>query len=142
MRSWLAQRFHRLFEREAALYRQIVSRISSHAGQYQQLPDLLDFVEEQTTSALNLRRVRILVGYRRGVPKIGETQPNKRAGLDSEGDAVDASLVTSYAANEAWVEQVLDLSSRSRLTVTQLPIRFAAKKTFLAFYWSMRLGQV
>ncbi len=112
MRSWLAQRFHRLFEREAALYRQIVSRISSHAGRYQQLPDLLDFVEQQTTSALKLRRVRILVGYRRGVPGIGETQQNNRDGRDSEGDAVDASFVMAYASNEAWVEQVLDLSSR------------------------------
>src|SRR6185436_5574383 len=61
LRSWLGQRFHKLFEREAALYRQIVSRISSHAGRYQQLPDLLDFVEQQTTSALKLRRARIVV---------------------------------------------------------------------------------
>ena len=112
MRSWLAQRFHRLFEREAALYRQIVSRISSHAGRYQQLPDLLDFVEQQTTSALKLRRVRILVGDQRGVPGIEETQGNNRGRLDSEGDAVGASSVMTYASDEAWVEQVLDLSSR------------------------------
>ena len=112
MRSWLAQRFHRLFEREAALYRQIVSRISLHAGRYQQLPDLLDFVEQQTTSALKLRRVRILVDYRRGAPGIEERQPNNRNGRDSEGDAVDASSVKAYASTEAWVEQVLDLSSR------------------------------
>src|SRR6185503_7713238 len=112
MRTWLAQRFHKLFEREAALYRQIVSRISSHAGRYQQLPDLLDFVEQQTTSALKLRRVRILVGYRRGVPGIGETQHNNQDERDLEGDAVDASFVMAYAANEAWAEQVLDLSSR------------------------------
>src|ERR1700704_6336677 len=45
LRGWLEKRFHKLFEREAALYRRIVSRISSHAGQYQQLPDLLDFVD-------------------------------------------------------------------------------------------------
>ena len=112
MRSWLAQRFHRLFEREAALYRQIVSRISLHAGRYQQLPDLLDFVEQQTTSALKLRRVRILVDYRRGAPGIEEMQPNNRNRRDSEGDAVGASSVMAYASNEAWVEQVLDLSSR------------------------------
>ena len=111
MRSWLAQRFHRLFEREAALYRQIVSRISLHGGRYQQLPDLLDFVEQQTTSALKLRRVRILVDYRRGAPSIEEA-PNNRNGRDSEGNAVDASSVIAYASTEAWVEQVLDLSSR------------------------------
>src|SRR5689334_24690525 len=33
LRGWLAQRFHRLFEREAALYKEIVSRIGAYAGQ-------------------------------------------------------------------------------------------------------------
>src|SRR5882762_7082455 len=61
LRSWLEKRFHKLFEREATLYRQIVSRISSHAGQYKQLPQLLNFVEAQTTTALGLGRVRILL---------------------------------------------------------------------------------
>lgn len=61
LRGWLGKRFHKLFEREAALYRQIVSRISSHAGQYRQLPELLDFVERQTKETLGLRQVRIVV---------------------------------------------------------------------------------
>jgi signal transduction histidine kinase len=113
LRSWLAQRFHRLFEREAALYRQIVSRISSHAGQYQQLPDLLDFVEQQTTSALKLRRVRIVVRYRRDVSVIEDAQQNNRDGGNSERDEVNAPPDIAYASNESWVEQVLDLSSRN-----------------------------
>ncbi len=61
LRRWLETRFHKLFEREATLYRQIVSRISSQAGQYRELPELLDFVEQQTTTALGLRRVSIVV---------------------------------------------------------------------------------
>ena len=89
LRSWLGQRFHKLFEREAALYRQIVSRISSHAGRYQQLPDLLDFVEQQTTSALKLRRVRIVVM---------EDQH------DDEPEKKDEAI---------WAEQVLQVSSRN-----------------------------
>jgi signal transduction histidine kinase len=60
-RSWLQQRFHKLFEREAALYRQIVSRIGSHAGQYKQLGELLRFVEDRTCESLGFRQVRILV---------------------------------------------------------------------------------
>ncbi len=112
LRSWLSQRFHRLFEREAALYRQIVSRISSHAGQYQQLPDLLDFVEQQTTAALKLRRVRIVVRDHRGAPGIEDPQQNNQDGRRFERDAIDASSGTAYASNEAWVEQVLDSSSR------------------------------
>src|ERR1700674_3553741 len=61
LRGWLGKRFHKLFEREAALYRQIVSHISAHAGQYKQLPELLDFVERETTMALGLRKVRIVI---------------------------------------------------------------------------------
>jgi signal transduction histidine kinase len=63
LRGWLQKHFHKLFEREAALYRQIVSRIGSHAGQYKQLSELLSFVEERTSAALGFRHVRILVNY-------------------------------------------------------------------------------
>jgi signal transduction histidine kinase len=63
LRGWLAQRFHKLFEREAALYKEIVARIGSYAGpQYKDLSDLLHFVEERTTGALGLRGLKIFVG--------------------------------------------------------------------------------
>jgi signal transduction histidine kinase len=60
-RNWLAQRFQKLFERETALYKQIVSRIGSYAGQYKDLVELLHFVEERTTDVLALRRLKIFV---------------------------------------------------------------------------------
>ena len=100
MRGWLEKRFHKLFEREAALYRQIVSRISAHAGQYQQLPDLLEFVEKQTMSALKLRNVRIAV--------------TEREGLDS--DNYEALTIGSEAnkapvqRTDPWVEEILEFS--------------------------------
>ncbi|HSK62663.1 MAG TPA: ATP-binding protein, partial [Pyrinomonadaceae bacterium] len=59
LRGWLAQRFHKLFEREAALYKEILSRIGAYAGQYKDLSDLLHFVEERTTHALGLRKLKI-----------------------------------------------------------------------------------
>ena len=93
LRGWLEKRFHKLFEREAALYRQIVSRIGSHTGQYQQLPDLLDFVEQQTTAALHFRKVRIV---------INESE-------DADEGAV--ALGTTQTTNETWIEQILQLSS-------------------------------
>ncbi len=89
-RGWLEQRFQKLFSREAALYRQILSRISSHAGQYQQLPDLLDFVEQQTATALALGKVRIVVP-------------------DQLGANEDSELV----APEPWVTQLLEQSSQN-----------------------------
>lgn len=62
LRGWLAQRFHKLFEREAALYKEIVARIGSYAGQYKDLSDLLHFVEERTTGVLGLRQLKIFTG--------------------------------------------------------------------------------
>jgi len=112
LRSWLSQRFHRLFEREAALYRQIVSRISSHTGQYQQLPDLLDFVEQQTTSALKLRRVRIVVGDHVAAQGAEDAQSNNPNRRNVESNTVDSPAGMAYASTEPWVEQILDLSSR------------------------------
>ena len=61
LRGWLAQRFHKLFEREAALYKEIVARIGSYAGQYKDLSDLLHFVEERTTGVLGLRQLKIFI---------------------------------------------------------------------------------
>jgi signal transduction histidine kinase len=94
----LEKRFHKLFEREAALYRQIVSRISSHAGQYKELPELLAFVEQQTAAALGLRGVKIVVSNRLDAD---EGQEN--------GRRFDSDIVSM----EPWVEQVLDRSSRN-----------------------------
>lgn len=104
LRGWLEKRFHKLFEREAALYRQIVSRISSHAGQYRELPELLDFVEQQTTTALSLRRVRIVVTNR---PASNGNYDNGRHSEihKGEGDSI-------WSTRESWVHQTLDLSRR------------------------------
>src|SRR3989440_6419532 len=96
LRGWLGKRFHQLFEREAALYRQIVSRISSHAGQYKQLPELLDFVERETTIALGLRKVRIVISDQ----------------LNSEANHQDNRITDGKPVlMEPWVERVMDLSS-------------------------------
>src|ERR1041385_3187007 len=84
-RGWLAQRFHKLFEREAALYKEILSRIGAYAGQYKDLSDLLHFVEERTTKAL-------------GLPKLSIFGPN---GNNGAGFA------------EAWVDEALALSQAS-----------------------------
>jgi signal transduction histidine kinase len=93
LRRWLEKRFHKLFEREAALYRQIVSRISSQAGQYKHLPQLLDFVQQQTTRALGLRRTRIVLRERF---LSGETAPQFPA--------------TDAAFSESALEKVIELS--------------------------------
>ena len=97
MRRGLERRFHRLFEREAALYREVVARIGSHAGQYQQLPELLHFVEERTAEALGLRRVRIVVHH-------GDNRDERdnHAEREHEEDGI-----------ELWVKQILAISERA-----------------------------
>ncbi len=61
LRGWLDRGFRTLFERETALYREVVARIGAQAGQYRQLPQLLGFIETETASALSLRRVKIVL---------------------------------------------------------------------------------
>ena len=97
-RRWLESRFRKLFERETALYRDIVTRIGSHPGQYKQLPELLRFVEARTERALSLRRVRIVV------------TANAEAG-DVAGETRSAE--DEVMAVEPWVENVLKISHRS-----------------------------
>ncbi|MFN2531284.1 MAG: sensor histidine kinase [Pyrinomonadaceae bacterium] len=91
LRGWLAKRFHKLFEREAALYKQIVSRMGSYAGQYKDLDDLFQFVEQRTTQALGLRQVKIFVS--------GE---NRKRNGDSAGPP--------------WVKPLLEISRASGWT--------------------------
>jgi signal transduction histidine kinase len=61
LRGWLERSFRALFQRETALYRDVVAQIAANAGQYRQLPDLLAAIESQTAAALSLRRVKIVL---------------------------------------------------------------------------------
>ncbi|HET6890318.1 MAG TPA: hypothetical protein VFH31_04390, partial [Pyrinomonadaceae bacterium] len=94
LRRWLQGRFHKLFEREAAFYREIVTRVGSHAGQYQKLPELLHFVEERTAQALGLRRVKIVV------TDGGSVGP----------DDGHSGFITEKEIAEPWIEDVLKTS--------------------------------
>ncbi len=59
LRGWLEMRFRALFERETALYREVVANVGAHAGRYRRLPELVAVMESQTATALSLRRVKI-----------------------------------------------------------------------------------
>lgn len=102
LRRWLERRFHKLFEREASLYRDIVARIGVHAGQHQQLPELLRYVEERTAEALNLRRVRLIV-YRQADEETGTAE-----GWAATPLAAD---MQGHATND-WVESILKIASQ------------------------------
>ncbi len=91
LRKWLEQRFHKLFERQATLYREIVDRIGAHAGRYQELPELLRFVEERSAQVLGLRAVRVVVSNREHGPS------DQAEGTSAEDD---------------WLGQLMQLSKQ------------------------------
>lgn len=97
LRAWLDKRFHRLFEREASIYRDVLARIGAQAGGYKQLPELLRFIEERTSSELGLRSVRFYV------------RPSSSQPAASESDAGET---LTHGAVE-WEERVLELASEN-----------------------------
>ncbi len=92
LRAWLDKRFHKLFAREASIYRDVLARIGAQAGSYKQLPELLSFIEERTARELGLRRVRFYV-----------RQPHR----SPPGETVDATE-TMDDARDAWEETLLE----------------------------------
>ncbi|MDQ3585058.1 MAG: ATP-binding protein [Acidobacteriota bacterium] len=88
LRRWLDKRFQKLFAREAALYRELVTRIGAQAGRFKHLPELLSFIEERTAQELGLRRVCIYAGG---------------AELPSDNDEDEEARGTA----EAWKEQAM-----------------------------------
>jgi signal transduction histidine kinase len=93
LRSWLERSFRGLFQRETALYRDVVARIAAQAGQYQQLPELLHFIESQTAGALSLRHVKIVLGD----TDLSEHRFDVNYPLIREGKTVGAMLVEASA---------------------------------------------
>ena len=84
LRRWLDKKFRKLFERETALYRDVVARIGSQSGQYKNLPQLLHFVEAQTAKALALRRVQVVVmGAQEGSLENGSNAPPPKAWIEA-----------------------------------------------------------
>ena len=85
LRGWLDRRFHKLFAREAALYRDVVARIGTHGGQYKQLPELLKFVEERTAQSLGLRRVHLIATQQPHPPSGSVSSAGNGAGIEVPG---------------------------------------------------------
>ena len=59
MRGALERWFRSLFERETALYRDVMAGVGAQVGQFRELSELINFIETQIASALPLRKVKI-----------------------------------------------------------------------------------
>ncbi|HYG11889.1 MAG TPA: ATP-binding protein [Pyrinomonadaceae bacterium] len=96
LRAWLDKRFHKLFEREASIYRDVLARIGAQAGSYKELPELLSFIEERTSRELGLRRVRFYV---------------RPSHLSTPG--ADAGAGETTEGRGEWEETVLELANEN-----------------------------
>ncbi|PYS58245.1 MAG: hypothetical protein DMF76_19815 [Acidobacteria bacterium] len=104
LRAWLEKSFRILFERETALYREVVAQVGSHVGQFRKLPELLSFIESQTAHALSLSRVRILL-------QSDENEERPVSGGDESGERM--LLRKSLTASTAIYEDDDDLRAHA-----------------------------
>jgi signal transduction histidine kinase len=113
LRRWLEKKFRTLFERETALYRDVVARIGSQAGHHKNLPELLHFVEAQTGKALGLRRVTIVV---------------------SEGTGEEITTGANTSAPEiGWTRQLIENAKNSGAQVIENDSVLTSKEYSLAY---------
>src|SRR6266550_4963641 len=110
LRGWLERSFRSLFERETALYRDVVSRISASAGQYRSLAELLGALESQMANALSLRRADIAL------------LPDTESDQGRELSAVEGLLRTSMADGVRMIE------NDERLSVLGYNIAYALSR--------------
>jgi signal transduction histidine kinase len=102
LRAWLERRFHKLFQREATLYRDVVARVGAQAGRFPDLSELLRFIEDRTAQELGLRRVSILQTCAQHAPEGDEDTRAAAAGArTAESDARTATSDTRATTRDA-----------------------------------------
>ncbi|HVG29885.1 MAG TPA: ATP-binding protein [Pyrinomonadaceae bacterium] len=103
MRAWLDRRFHKLFEREAALYREVLTRIGAQSSRFKELGELLRLVEERTATELGLRRVRFALTRR-----LDADADDPEPGAGGNGDGGGAA--EGELDHETWVQPLVELA--------------------------------
>src|ERR687893_3262820 len=83
LRAWLERRFHKLFQREATLYRDVLARIGAGSSRHRDLAEFLRFVEERTAAELGLRRVEFRLRDQGKDAKVGDTKGSDSRVADS-----------------------------------------------------------
>ncbi|MDX6528856.1 MAG: hypothetical protein QOH41_1146 [Blastocatellia bacterium] len=110
LRGWLEKRFRALFERETALYREVVAHVGAHAGQYRRLPELLAFIESQTATALSLRRVKIVLREKDDGTSTADANANDSRWIESLLSRAEAAGVAVLEGDVFLKEQQYDLA--------------------------------
>lgn len=110
LRRWIDRKFHQLFEHEAALYRDVVTRIGAHGGRYQQLPELLRFVEERASAGLGLRRVTLITcgDTDEKVEKSESGADGREASVEGKGGEVREGREARASGWTSWAAEVME----------------------------------
>jgi signal transduction histidine kinase len=109
-RRWLDRHFRELFAEETALYRDLVRRIGGAGGRFQELPELLAFVERRSVETLGLRRLR----FRLYAPQGAGVSAGAGAGSTGGGGAGGAGSGASPALTTQ--DELLDAEPDAALT--------------------------
>jgi signal transduction histidine kinase len=112
LRGWLEKRFRALFERETALYREVVANVGAHAGRYRRLPELLAFIESQTAGALSLRRAKIVL---------------------RQSDDDETSLARDNSDESRWIETLLGRAQAAGVTALEDDLVFGEQQYTIAY---------
>ena len=102
LRAWLERRFHKLFQREATLYRDVVARIGADTGRRRDLAEFLRFISERTADELGLRRVEFHLRGQGGEEGAGGAKVG-------ESSAADPQAVTFAGGGDAAQDDVAQL---------------------------------
>jgi signal transduction histidine kinase len=122
LRAWLDRRFRKLFEREAALYREVLTRIGAQSGRFGQLPELLRLVEERTAEELGLRRVRFYLAPQR------DAITDAAEDISSNGGAARSAETNSdgNASDDQWLAPLFELARTGEADVIEWQARLRA----------------
>ena len=110
LRGWLEKRFRALFERETALYREVVANVGAHAARYRRLPELLAFIESETAGALSLRRVKVIL---------------------RQGD--DDGALPGNSDESLWIESLLSRAEAASVTALEDDLVFGEQQYSVAY---------
>src|SRR6185369_13923398 len=115
MRGALERWFRSLFERETALYRDVVASVGAQVGQFRELSDLVAFLESQIAAALPLRRVKIALdsnvdGNKQGLLSAASDEEfDATFPLQRENRSLGKLLIKAPGALTSDVRAVLDV---------------------------------
>ncbi len=102
LRGWLEKSFRSLFQRETALYRDVVSRVSGSVGKYRSLADLSRARPTQPANALSVRRDKIALespdGHEREASGAAPDNkaPQESAAIDDSASSSDLGYDLAY----------------------------------------------